>query len=119
MEARVPPPGRTDQVEPLVTALHVLSSREIEAETAALAAEARNASDIINGGPPSRISLTGTVRLASGGPASFVNVRAAGKETLTDADGVYVFFDLPPGKHQVSATIPGLGDTDITEAKSS
>jgi hypothetical protein len=118
-DARVPPPGRTDQVEPLVMVLHLLSDREREAETAALAAEARNAPDIINGGRPSLVSLTGTVRLASGAPASFVNVRAAGKETLTDADGVYSFFDLPPGKHQVVATIPGQGDTDITESKSS
>lgn len=119
MDARVPPPGRTDQVEPLVMALHLLSDSEREAETAALAAEARNAPDIINGGRPSLVSLTGTVRLASGAPASFVNVRAAGKETLTDADGVYSFFDLPPGKHRVVATIPGQGDTDITESKSS
>lgn len=116
-DIRVAPPGRADQVEPIVMALHALTPAEREAETGELAAQARNQPGILNGGRPSAVSLSGTVLLPSGNPAPFVSVQAGGKETLTDAKGVYTFFDLPPGKHKVVAMIPGQGETDVTDSK--
>lgn len=114
LPVRVPAPGRSDQVEPVVMALRAMTDREREAETAALIADSRNTPDILQGGPESRASLTGTIRMPSGAPASFVLVRAGGKETLTDVDGVYAFFNLPPGDHAVVATLPGSGETMVS-----
>jgi hypothetical protein len=113
-EVRVPPPSRADQVEPIVMALRAMTDREREAETAAMIAERRNVPDILQGGPESLVSLTGTLRFPSGSPAPFVQVRAGGKETLTDADGVYAFFDLPLGQHTVTASLPGIGEVEVT-----
>ncbi len=114
LQVRVPPPGRSDQVEPIVMALRGLTDSEREAETAALIGDGRNAPDILQGAPASRVSLTGTVRMPGGGPAAFVLVRAAGRETITDADGVYAFFDLPPGEHAVLAFLPGQDAVVVT-----
>jgi len=32
---------------------------------------------------------------------------------VTDSDGIYSFFDLPPGEHIVKAILPGQGEVEV------
>lgn len=110
----VPPLGRSDQMEPLVMALHSLSPKERETEAGRLAVSLRDG-DWLGDGHAHRAPLTGTVLMADGNPAAYVVVRAGHRETSTDANGVYAFADLPPGDYTVVAVIPGQGETEVTK----
>ena len=114
-EARsvAPPPGQPNQLQPAVVALLALGDGERAQEAAALADEAANAPALVEMGRVYRVSLSGTLRHADGRPAAFVPVRVGRQHTTTDADGVYCFFDLPPGDHTVVADVPGQGETEV------
>jgi len=114
-EARsvAPPPGQPNQLEPAVVALHTLDDTERAKEEAALATEAANAPGLVEMGRTYRVSLSGTLRHADGRPAAFVPVRVGRQHTTTDAEGVYCFFELPPGEHAVIADVPGQGEVEV------
>lgn len=113
--ADVPPPGRPDQLQPVVVALRRLSDREFAQERAARRESAENAPAVLEPGRPARrASLSGRLLFPDGRPAAYVSVRAGQRRTSTDADGVYVFVDLPPSSDgqtiAVFADVPGVGE---------
>lgn len=109
----VPPTGRLEQMEPLVVGLTVLTQAQQEAETTARETEARNQPALAEAGRIYQASLTGTLRYEDGRPAARVPVSAGARQTVTDTDGVYCFFDLPPGEHLIQAVLPGQGEVEI------
>jgi len=113
MTTNVPPTGRPEQMEPLVAALTALTAEERESETAAQETEARNLPSLSESGRVYQASFTGTLRYEDGHPATRVQVSAGSRQTVTDADGIYCFFDLPPGEHVIQATLPGQGEVEI------
>lgn len=108
--AVVPPPGRSDQWDPLVVALRPLDRTEREAAYAERATEGRRDPFAVASGRVPQVSLAGTLTMPDGGPAAYVSVRAGQSTTTTNADGIYCFFDLPSGDHKVTAVIPGQGE---------
>ncbi|MDQ2687027.1 MAG: Pvc16 family protein [Armatimonadota bacterium] len=113
VQSVAPPPGQPNQLQPAVVALIALGDEERAQETAELASEAANSPALVEMGRIYRVSLSGTLRHADGRPAAFVPVRVGRQHTTTDADGVYCFFELPPGDHTVIADIPGQGETEV------
>ncbi|MGI4788784.1 MAG: Pvc16 family protein [Janthinobacterium lividum] len=108
-QTTVPAQGHPDQLEPCVIALHRLSDADLVAETAARTLLTRNspAEDASsNASSIYHASLSGMLRLEDGRPAPYICVHAGGKQAVTDADGVYCFFDLPAGPHTVTADLP-------------
>ena len=103
----VPAPGHPEDLEPCVVALRSLDDAERAEETALAAVAALNAPGMAEPGRVYHASLSGLLRREDGRPAAYVPVRAGGKQTTTDADGVYCFFDLPAGTHQVEVDWPG------------
>ncbi len=114
MTAVVPPPGRLEQMEPLVIALPPLTAAAREAEALARETEARNAPAVAEPGRVYQASFTGTLRFEDGRPAAHIPVSAGTRQTVTDADGIYCFFDLPPGEHVIQAVLPGQGEVEIS-----
>jgi hypothetical protein len=106
--------GRLDEIEPAVIALRRMDDDERAEEVSAQATTARNAPGLVEMGRSYRATLTGTLRNPDGEPAAFIPVRVGRQRTATDADGVYSFFDLPPGDHTVIAEVPGLGDVVLS-----
>lgn len=113
----VPPAGKPEKLEPCVVSLRALGDTELAAETAARTAGFLNAPGLAEAGRVYHASLSGVLRRENGLPAAYVTVRAGGKQTTTDGEGVYCFFDLPSGTHTVSADLPGLEET-LTEKPS-
>ena len=111
--AAVPPPGRLEQMEPLVVALPPLTETERAEETAARETAARNLPGLAERERVYQASFTGTLRYADGQPAALLPVFAGARQTVTDADGVYCFFDLPPGEQIIRAVLPGQGDVEV------
>ena len=103
----VPPVGHPEDLEACVVALRSLDDAERAEEAAAAVAAALNAPGMAEPGRVYHASLSGLLRREDGRPAAYVPVRAGGKQTTTDADGVYCFLDLPPGAHQVEVDWPG------------
>ena len=112
-EVAVPKRNGADPWQPLVLALRPLEDAEQAQEDAALAAEARNAPALIEAGRQVQVSVTGRLRFSNGSPAAFIPVRAGRKQTVTDSDGVYCFFDLPPGDTTVFAQPPGQEEMEV------
>lgn len=113
MTVGVPPPGRLEQLEPLVIALTPLTEAEREAEIAARETEARNTPALVERDRVYQASFTGTLRYGDGRPAARIPVSAGARQTVTDADGIYCFFDLPSGEHIIQAVLPGQGEVEI------
>ena len=112
-ELVVPNRGGADSWQPLVLALRPLEDAEQALEDAILAAEARNTPALVESGRQVQVSVTGRLRFFNGRPAAFIPVRAGRKQTVTDADGVYCFFDLPPGNTTVFAQPPGQEEVEV------
>ena len=108
----IPSQGHTDQLEPCIIALHRLSDADLVAETTRRVTDSKNETALAEGSRVYHASLSGLLRLEDGRPASYVLVHAGGKQTTTDAEGVYCFFDLPPGPHTVIADLPGQGECE-------
>lgn len=108
-----PPPGQPNLLEPSVVALRALDDAGRALEAAALASDAAGAPNLVEMGRTYRVSLSGTLRHADGRPAAFVPVRVGRQHTTTDAEGVYCFFELPPGEHAVVADVPGRGEVEV------
>lgn len=113
MAVTVPPPGRLEQMEPVVAALTPRAEADREAWTAARETEARNAPALAEAGRIYQASVTGTLRFGDGRPAARILVSAGERRTVTDGGGVYCFFDLPPGEHPIRAVLPGQGEVEI------
>ncbi|HZP82865.1 MAG TPA: Pvc16 family protein [Chthonomonadaceae bacterium] len=105
--------GRLDEIEPMVIALRRMDDDERAEEAAALATAARNVPLLVEMGRSYRATLTGTLRTVDGEPAAYIPVRVGKQRTATDADGVYSFFNLPPGDHTVIAELPGFGEVVV------
>lgn len=56
------------------------------------------------------MTVTGTIQTSDGKPASLVNVRLAetNQAVVTNADGVYIFTNISPGRYQLSISCTGL-----------
>jgi hypothetical protein len=108
MPTVVPPAGRPELLEPCVVTLRTLGDADLAVETAARAADQLSAPGLAEAGRVYHASLSGVLRREDGRPAAYVAVRVGGKQTMTDGEGVYCFFDLPPGAHTVSADLTGL-----------
>lgn len=106
VEAKVPPPGRADLLEPLEVPLEPVDKLD-------------RSNPLDDAGRVIRIEISGRLR-ANHQPAAFVPVRAVvvvdkGKptertsyvESVSDPDGFYVLGGLPPGEHPVEALLPG------------
>lgn len=113
MSVTVPPPGRLEQMEPVVAALSPLAGADREAWTAGRETEARNAPDLAEAGRVYQASVTGTLRFGDGRPAARILVSAGARQTVTDGGGIYCFFDLPPGEHLIRAVLPGQGEVEV------
>ena len=109
-----PPAGRSDSLEPVIVALEPLSDTDRAAEFVRNAGDSADALAVSEHGRVSRVSLSGTLRFADGRPAAYITVRTGDRMAITDADGVYCFYDLPVGEHQVLADVPGIGETAVT-----
>jgi len=46
-------------------------------------------------------------------PAPYVPVRVGNRRTVTDAQGIYVFTNLPDGEQTVYAEFPGVGEVPV------
>lgn len=108
-----PSTGKLDELEPLVVAMIPLSDTEREQEVVRRESDARNALEYGESGRIYQSSFTGTLRYGDGRPASRIPVSAGSRQTSTDADGIYCFFDLPPGEHVIRAIVPGKGEIEI------
>lgn len=113
VETVCPPPGRPDQLEPLVVMLESLSDAERAAQEQTLAEAALNAPGLVELERSYRVSVSGRLRYPDGRTASYVPVRVGRHHTTTDIDGVYTFHDLPPGEHQLVADLPGYGEVEV------
>lgn len=114
LQVVAPPEGRPDLFQPSVLALRAQSDAERAEEAARDAANAQNlnGASVFQSEPRSRVSLSGTLRFANGKPGAFLPVRAADQRTVTDEQGAYCFFDLPPGEHAIIAHVPGVGEIE-------
>lgn len=108
-----PPPGRSEQLEMLAVTLRPLTDREWAQEQARVEEAARAAGGLVDARRVVQVSLSGRLLLAGGHPAAYVPVRVGAQHTTTDGDGVYCFFDLPPGDQTVFADLPGLGEREV------
>jgi len=110
--------GHPEQLDPCVISLHPLGDDERALDAATQSATARSLPGFADAGRLYHASLSGLLRREDGRPAAYVSVQAGGKQTTTDADGIYCFFDLPPGPHTVTADLPGVGLQEIAPAPS-
>ncbi len=113
MSVTVPPPGRVEQMEPVVAALTLLTGTEREAWTAARETAARSTPDLAEAGQVYQASVTGTLLFGDGRPAARIAVSAGSQQTITDSSGIYCFFNLPPGEYPIQAALPGQGETEV------
>ncbi len=103
-------PGRPDQLQSVVVALRPQSDAEFAAEQARLSESERG------GGGAQHVSLSGRLRFPDGRPGAYLPVRVGSRRTSTNADGVYVFADLPlrDGTNpSVFADVPGVGEVAL------
>lgn len=107
-EVVVPAIGHPENLEPCVVGLEALGDQEWALKAAVQSAETRSLLGAADVGPVYHASLSGLLRREDGHPAAYVRVEASGRQTTTDADGLYCFFDLPPGPHTVTADLPGI-----------
>ena len=114
----VPAQGHPEDLEASVVALRPLADSERAGETATLAAAALSAPGLAESGHVYHASLSGLLRREDGRPAAYVPVRAGGRQTTTDGDGVYCFLDLPPGSHEVEVDWPGERGRSLLAAPS-
>jgi hypothetical protein len=118
IETVVPPAGRPELLEPCVVTLRALGDADLAVETAARVANRLSGPGWAEAGRVYHASLSGVLRREDGRPAAYITVRAGGKQTVTDSEGVYCFFDLPPGAHTVNADLTGLAEpSKVTAVK--
>ncbi len=113
VETVSPPPGRPDQLEPMVVSLQELPDPERATEEARLAEESLNVSSLVELERRYRVSLSGRLRFPDGRPAAYVPLRVGRHHTTSDIDGVYTFHDLPAGEHELVADLPGVGEVAV------
>ena len=109
------------QLKPLIVALSPRSDAALANFTADLSEQERNAPPLVEMGRTAEVSVAGRLRLADGRPAAYIAVRYGRQRTTTNADGIYVFFDLPSqdqakGRakdHMIVAELPGYGDVTV------
>jgi len=111
--AEVPPPGRTDRLQPAVIALRRLTDQEAADAEKEQAEAAINASGYAEGDHEYRISISGRLRFPDGRTASYIPLRAGRFKTRSDADGIFSFSDVPAGERTVYAEIPGRGEVEV------
>lgn len=116
VETVCPPPGRADQLEPMVVMLESMTDPERSVEETSIAEAALNAPALVELDRTYTVSLAGRLRHTDGRPAAYVPLRVGRHYTTTDADGVYTFHDLPTGEHVLVADLPGVGEVTV-EAK--
>lgn len=109
IEAIAPPPGRPDLLASTIVALQAMEPAERKAAEAARVQADWNEPGFAETGRVYHVSLTGRLCRADGRPAAYIPVRAGRKETMTDADGVYSFIDLPEDHSPLEADVPGVG----------
>jgi hypothetical protein len=79
------------------------SLKEQESVTIEVLAGEREATARLLVNPLATTELRGTVRFADGAPAAYAYVRLSGHgDTLTDAQGAFLFRELPQGSYQLS-----------------
>ncbi len=113
VETVCPPPGRPDQLEPMVVSLQQLTDADRAVEEARLVEERLNATSLVEQERRYYVSLSGRLRFPDGRPASYVPLRVGRHHTTSDIEGVYTFQDLPAGEHQIYADLPGVGEVAV------
>lgn len=108
-----PPPGRPDQLEPLVVRLEEMSDGQRSVEERVLTEAALNAPDLVELDRVYTVSLSGRLRYPDGRPAAYIPLRIGRHHTTSDSEGVYTFHDLPPGDHILIADVPGRGEITV------
>jgi hypothetical protein len=113
VETVCPPPGRPDQLEPMVVILEAMADSERAIEEKKLAEAVLNDPSLVELERVYHVSLSGRLRHADGRPAAYVPLRVGRHHTTSDGDGVYTFHDLPPGPHELIADLPGVGEVVV------
>jgi len=100
---------RPEEMQPAIVALEPMS----DAERAAVVAAVRGEALLADGARTYGVTLSGLLRFADGLPAPYVPVRVGDRRTVTDAQGIYVFTNLPDGEQTVYAEFPGVGEVPV------
>jgi hypothetical protein len=93
--------------------LRHLSDADWAAEMAEQAQAAANAPGLGEGERTYAVSLSGRLRYPNDLPAAYLPILIGQRRTVTDANGLYYFVDLPPGDDPLIAEVPGHGDVEI------